>query len=61
MATTTTSTFANYPNPVEGPATTYEVPPESNPVLRGYPLVAGSALYVYSASGKITPNTTLDP
>ncbi|KAG6222956.1 hypothetical protein E4U34_001154 [Claviceps purpurea] len=44
MASTTIPAFANYPKPVEGPATTYEVPPESNPVLRGYPLVAGSAL-----------------
>lgn len=41
-----TPAFANYPKPVEGPNTPYTPPPASNPVLRGYPLVAGSALYV---------------
>ncbi|KAG5993638.1 hypothetical protein E4U43_003435 [Claviceps pusilla] len=39
-----TPAFANYPKPVEGPNTPYTPPPASNPVLRGYPLVAGSAL-----------------
>ncbi|KAG5979753.1 hypothetical protein E4U55_004799 [Claviceps digitariae] len=39
-----TPAFANYPKPVKGPDTTYAPPPASNPVLRGYSLVAGSAL-----------------
>ncbi|KAG6038079.1 hypothetical protein E4U41_004588 [Claviceps citrina] len=39
-----TPAFANYPKPVEGPETAYAPPPASNPVLRGYPLLVGSAL-----------------
>ncbi|KAG5950476.1 hypothetical protein E4U53_004975 [Claviceps sorghi] len=39
-----TPAFANYPKPVEGPNTAYASPPASNPVLRGYSLVVGSAL-----------------
>jgi hypothetical protein len=38
--------FANYPKPVEAPETGYAPPPAKNPVLRGYPLVVASALYV---------------
>lgn len=38
--------FVNYPKPVEGPETKYAPPPAKNPVLRGYSLVAASALYV---------------
>ncbi|KID72567.1 amidase, partial [Metarhizium brunneum ARSEF 3297] len=36
--------FVNYPKPVEGPETKYAPPPAKNPVLRGYSLVAASAL-----------------
>ncbi|KHN98902.1 amidase [Metarhizium album ARSEF 1941] len=37
--------FVNYPKPVEGPETDYAPPPAKNPVLRGYSLVAASALF----------------
>lgn len=36
------SDFADYPKPVETPATTYRPPPVDNPVFRGLPLVIGA-------------------
>lgn len=38
--------FADYPEPIEGPDTGYEERVDSNPVLRGIPLAVGAALYV---------------
>lgn len=36
--------FADYPKPVEWPATPAQGPPMENPVLRGLPLVVGANL-----------------
>ena len=37
------SNFADYPEPIEGPAAIYKEAPANNPSLRGYPLlIAGN-------------------
>jgi hypothetical protein len=38
------SDFADYPKPVEIPATTYNPKIDNNPVLRGLPLAIGANL-----------------
>lgn len=42
--------FADYPEPEEGPDTGYAPTVGSNPVLRGIPLLLGGNLYVNSLS-----------
>jgi hypothetical protein len=38
------ASFANYPMPVEGPKTELKIVPETNPELRGIPLLLGGHL-----------------
>jgi hypothetical protein len=40
------ASFANYPQPAEGPETKYVAKEENNPVFRGIPLAIGAALCV---------------